>query len=187
MNSQDKKTRPLALLALAASIITSGALLGATTNAINGKISPQYFQSIMGWRHIKHLWSTIIAQGIFEGLIYGLIFSVVFSLVVGIVSKAQCTYSYAMRHMLAIIAGVLGCWILGGLIGMGLAFLSPDFYRQTFYEVPEQLGPMMRFAWVGGSIWGMLLGSILAGAIGSVLFAVHWRQDFQLLTCTESH
>lgn len=176
MDSQSQKTQPLALLAIAATVIASGAFVGTITNAINGAISPEYFRIVMRWHDVEHIWRTTIAQGIFEGLIYGVIFAVMFTLVVGIVSKGQCTYTFAIRYLFAIIVSVLACWIIGGLIGIGLAFLSPEFYQQTFYRVPDQTGPMLRYAWVGGSIWGAMLGGVLAGTIGSILFAVRWRQ-----------
>ena len=176
MSPATSHTRPIALLAIAATAVGAGAFIGATTNAINGAVSPAYFQSIMQWGEVEHIWRASVAQGIFEGLIYGLVFSVVFTLVAGIVSKAQCTYAFAVRQLLAIIIGVYCCWVIGGLIGMGLAALSPDFFQRTFFRVPEQRGDMLRYAWVGGSIWGAMAGGVLALAIGAILFAIGWRR-----------
>jgi hypothetical protein len=177
MIDQDKKVRPFALLALAASAVGAGAFVGATTNAINGIVSPRYFQYVMHWGEIEHAWRAVLAQGIFEGLIYGVLFSIVFTLVVGIVSRGRSTYPEAMRYLLAIVGGTYFCWIVGGLVGMGLAWLSPEFYQRTFYRVPVQNGELFRYAWVGGSIWGALAGSVLACVIGSVLYAVRWRRN----------
>lgn len=115
-------------------------------------------------------------QGIFEGLIYGLMFSVVFTLVVGLVSRARCPFNFAFGHMLAIVVAIYCCWAAGGLIAMGLATLSPEFYRNAFIGVPDDFGPMLRYAWVGGSIWGAMFGGLLAVVVGSIVFAVRWRQ-----------
>ena len=179
MSFQDNTVRPFTLLALAASAIGAGALVGATTNAINGIVSPEYFQIVMRWGDVEHTWRTILAQGIFEGLIYGIIFSVIFTLVIGVVTKGRCTYLVALKYMTAIISGVYFCWIVGGVVGLGLAWLSPEFYQRTFYRVPVQYSEMFRYAWVGGSIWGALAGSVLACVIGLVLFAVRWRENMK--------
>ena len=169
--------RPLALLAIAGTVVSGGALIGASTNAINGAVSPVYFQKVMAWQEVENVWRASVAQGIFEGLIYGVFFSVTFTLVVGLVSKARCSYAFAVRYLVGMVIGIYCCWAAGGLIGIGLASLSPEFYRRTFFDVPQQFGAMLRYAWVGGSIWGAMFGGLLAVAIGSVLFASRWRRS----------
>ena len=59
---------------------------------------------------------------------------------------------------------------------MGLATLSPEFYRHSFHGVPEDFGQMLRYAWVGGSIWGIQFGGLASVIVGSVLFRAKWRQ-----------
>lgn len=173
---EPRSVRPLAILGVAASVVLGGAILGATTNAINGAISPHYFRVIMGWHEVENIWTAAVAQGIFEGTIYGILFAAVFTLVVGVVSRAECPYAVAMRYVLWILAGIYGCWLAGGLIAMGLASLSPEFYRRTFVGVPDAFEPMLRYAWVGGSIWGAMFGGLLAASIGSTIFAVNWKR-----------
>lgn len=172
---QTQQTQPVALVLIAATAIAGGAVIGASTNAINGAISPDYFRNIMGWYGVEQIWRASIAQGIFEGLIYGFMFSVVFTLVVGLVSRARCSFTFAFRHLLAIVVAIYCCWAAGGIIAMGLATLSPEFYRNTFIGVPVSFGPMLRYAWVGGSIWGVMFGGLLSVVIGSILFAVRWH------------
>jgi hypothetical protein len=171
-----QESQPVALLLIAATAILGGAVIGASTNTINGVVSPEYFRNIMRWHDVEQIWRASIAQGIFEGLIYGIMFSVVFTLVVGLTSRARCSYPFALSHLLAIVAAIYCCWATGGLIAMGLATLSPEFYRSTFIGVPDAFGPMLRYAWVGGSIWGALFGGLLSVVIGSILFAVRWRR-----------
>ncbi len=171
-----ENARPVALILIAATAIVAGAVIGASTNAINGALSPLYFRNIMRWHDVEDVWRASIAQGIFEGLLYGLLFSVVFTLVVGLVSRARCSFKLAFRHMFVIVLAIYCCWAAGGLIAMGLATLSPEFYRNAFIGVPDDFAPMLRYAWVGGSIWGAMFGGLLAVMIGSVLFAVRWRR-----------
>lgn len=71
---------------------------------------------------------------------------------------------------------VVGCWVLGGLVAMGLAALSPEFYRRAFIVVPEAWGPMLRYALVGGSIWGAMFGGLLSAILGPIVFRSRWRQ-----------
>ena len=175
--TQTQHAQPVALLLIAATAIVGGAVIGASTNAINSAVSPTYFRNIMRWHDVEHIWQASIAQGIFEGLIYGIICSIAFTLVVGLVSRARCSFTFALRHLLAILVAIYCSWAAGGLIAMGLATLSPEFYRHTFIGVPESFGPMLRYAWVGGSIWGAMFGGLLAVMIGSVLFAVRWRHS----------
>lgn len=169
-------TLTVALLSIAASAIVGGAIIGASTNAINGAVSPAYFRNIMQWHNVENIWRASIAQGILEGLLYGILFSLVFTTVVACVSGGECSFTFALRHLLAIIAAIYCCWMAGGLIAMGLATLSPEFYHNTFIGVPDAFGEMLCYAWVGGSIWGALLGGVLGCVIGSVLFATHWRR-----------
>ncbi|QDV22211.1 hypothetical protein [Aureliella helgolandensis] len=173
---QSENTNPVALLLIAATASVGGAVIGASTNAINGAVSPLYFRNIMRWHDVEDIWRASIAQGIFEGLIYGIMFSVVFTLVVGLVSHARCSFRFAARHMFVIAVAIYGCWAVGGLVAMGLATLSPEFYRKAFIGVPDHFNPMLRYAWVGGSIWGAMFGALLAVVIGSVLFAMRWRR-----------
>lgn len=176
MDRTDGGLRLLALFGVAASTIFAGAFIGATTNAINGAVSPTYFVNVLGWTDVENVWRASIAQGVFEGLLYGVVLSLAFTFVVGIVSRVRAPYGFALRHILAMVCGVYVCWALGGVLATGLAALSPDFYRETFLGVPEERGEMLRYAWVGGSIWGAMSGGPLAVVVGSVVFAARWNR-----------
>jgi hypothetical protein len=65
----------------------------------------------------------------------------------------------------------LGGWVVGGLAAMGLASFSPEFYRNSIIGAPQEQAALLRYAWVGGSIWGIELG----GVIGTVLACVVYR------------
>jgi hypothetical protein len=169
--------RPLALSGIALTGVLAAAGLGAITNAVNGWVSPLYFVTILGWRGVEDVWRASIAQGLFEGLGFGVFLSLVFASGVGIITRVSCTYGFAARHLLAIMAGALACWLIGGTAAMGLAALSPEFYRRAFIGVPEEFGPMLRYAWVGGSIWGLELGGLMSVALGLVVLRGNWLRS----------
>ncbi|MGD0091121.1 MAG: hypothetical protein ABSE73_14480 [Planctomycetota bacterium] len=172
-----QEPRPLALAGAALSGILASGFLGGTTNAINGWVSPGYFVTILHWRGVQDVWRASIAQGIFEGLLFGVLFSVVFTVATGIITGARCSFWFALKHWLGILGGAYVCWALGGLAAMGLATLSPEFYRRAFIGVPEEFGPMLRYAWVGGSICGAELGGLVSVVVGLLILRANWRRQ----------
>jgi hypothetical protein len=172
----ERPLRPLDLVGIAVTGVLAGGVLGATTNAVNGAVSPAYFVTVLGWQGVADVWRASVAQGAFEGLLFGVIFSLLFTSLVGIITRASCPYSLALKHLLGIVAATYGCWTLGGLAAVGLASLSPEFYHRTFFGVPERGGEMLRYAWVGGSIWGAELGGLVSVILGLVAFRADWRR-----------
>ncbi len=168
--------RPFALVGLAVTGIVAGAALGALTNSINGWVSPLYFRNILRWHDVEDVWRASIAQGIFEGLIFGIFLSLVFVIVAGIVSKTRCSYRFGSTVLLVVVGAALVCWSIGGLLGMGLATLSPEFYRHAFKGAPRDSVEMLRYAWVGGSIWGIEFGGFLLTILGSFWFYARWQR-----------
>lgn len=168
--------RPLVLVGAALTGVVASAFLGAVTNAVNGWVSPLYFVTIMRWQGVADVWRASIAQGIFEGLLFGVFFSLVFTVGVGIITGASCSYRFAAGHLLGVVAGALCCWLIGGVAAMGLASLSPEFYRRAFRGVPDEWGAMLAYAWVGGSIWGVQLGGLMAVVLGLVVLRGRWRR-----------
>jgi hypothetical protein len=140
-------------------------------------VSPAYFVTILGWQRVEDVWRASIAQGAFEGLLFGIPFSLLFAVGTGIITSASCSISFALKHLLGILGGAYFCWTFGGLAAMGLATLSPEFYRQAFFGVPEEFGPMLRYAWVGGSIWGAEFGGFASVVVGLVILRANWRSQ----------
>ena len=165
------------LLSLASTVALTGGLVGASMNAINGLISPDYFRAVMGWRSVDAVWRSSIAQGAFEGLVYGALFAVIFTSVVGFIGGARCSYARAARPLLHVAVVIYASWALGGLASVALALVGPEFFGRTFRGVPSELSAMIRYAWVGGSIWGAMFGGLLGLSIGSATFAARWRSD----------
>lgn len=171
-----QETNFLTIIWVALTCVLTSGLIGATINSINGYVSPIYFQNILGW-NFQDIWTASIAQGILEGMIYGVIFSIIFGATVALVTKGKATYRFAFRYLVKIIGIVYLCWILGGLIAMGLAALSPDFYRQTVRAVPEEFGQMIGYAWVGGSIWGGMFGGLFGLTLGVIGVKTSWKKE----------
>ena len=67
------------------------------------------------------------------------------------------------------------CWTIGGLLAMSLASLSPDFYKSHFIAVPTEKIEMLKYAWVGGSIWGCTSGGLLGAFLGIVIIKNSWK------------
>jgi len=168
--------RPFALVGLAVTGIVAGAALGALTNSINGWVSPLYFRNVLRWQDVEDVWWASIAQGIFEGLLFGILLSLAFVIVAGIVSKARCGYRFGAAVLLAVVAAAFVCWMIGGLLGMGLAALSPEFFRHAFKGVPQDFAELLRYAWVGGSITGIQFGGVAAMILGSFVFYARWQR-----------
>jgi len=169
--------RPFALVGLFVTGTVAGAALGALCNSINGWLSPHYFRNIFRGNDVQDLWRASLAQGIFEGLLFGIFLSLVFVIVAGLVSKVRCSYRFGATVLLAVVAIALVCWLIGGLVGIGLAALSPDFFRHAFRGAPSDCPDMLRFAWVGGSILGLQFGGVAALILESFAFYARWQRQ----------
>jgi len=170
-------TRPMTLIGIAITGVLVSALFGGITNAFNDWVSPNYFVVVMQWDGIDDTGLASVAQGILEGIIFGVIFSLLFTVATGLITLASCSFGFAFRHMLWILLGVFGCWVVGGLLAMGLATLSPKLYRGLFIGVPREFGPMLGYAWVGGSIVGAQLGGFVSVLMGLVILRANWLRS----------
>lgn len=165
----------LTIIIVALTAILLGGLIGAITNMINGAVSPYYFKAIMGWE-FDGIWIASIAQGIFEGLLYGVVFSIIFTTAFGIITKGQAPYKFALQQLIKITVIVFSCWTIGGLIAILLATLSPDFYKSHFLYIPTDRFEKIKYAWVGGSISGGIIGGLISTILGVVIIKNSWTQ-----------
>jgi len=155
--------------------IVGAATIGALTNVINGQVSELYYRTILHWHSVENIQRAIIAQGVFEGLICGLILSTLFTAVIAVVSGARCSYALGARFVSGLFATVFACWVLGGVLAIGLVWLSPEFYCSHFIGVPSGVAEQLRYAWVGGSIWGVQFGGVAVTFLFMALFRAKWR------------
>lgn len=170
-------TRPVrlpALMGIAATTVFASILVGSTTNVINGAVSETYFMSVMGWR--DHVWAWSVLQGALEGFVFGLLLSVVLTTTIAIITRASCEFGTGVRWLLRIVLAAYALWILGGICGAALAASQPRFFQSNFIGVPAERTEMLRYAWVGGSIWGAYVGGPLAIIVALILFRRTWRR-----------
>ena len=147
---------------LAAACWALGAASGALLNAVNGQISPAYFQRVLHW-DFPGIAAAAVLQGVFEGSLY----AVLAALVLG-----WGWMRGGGNRPEQVVLGIVGWWavgaVLGGGVGCGLAAASADFFTATFPPSDGLAGgALLQFAWVGGSIQGALIGAAL-GTLGAV-------------------
>jgi hypothetical protein len=176
-------TTPFATLLVS---IIGGGLLGALTNFINGRVSPLYFKNIMRWKEVANIPRAAIAQGILEGLICGLIFGTIFVVAVSIISRLRVPIGQSITYLGFLFFSAFLAWCMGGVTAMALAWISPDFYRHVFIGVPEEPSSMLRYAWVGGSIWGVQFGGFALLIVWVVVFGIKWRATNRVQTPQET-
>lgn len=157
--------------------IVGGGVLGAVTNLINGRVSPLYFQNIMRWSDVSDVPRAAIGQGIFEGLICGLVFGTIFVTGVSLISKLRLSIRSSLSFLGLLIGSAFLAWCVGGLLAILLAWISPEFYRRSFFGVPEDFSSMLSYAWVGGSIWGVQFGGFGLLIIWIAVFRSKWNSS----------
>ncbi len=179
MTIENKQSNFLTIFYVALSCVALGGFIGATTNMINGAVSPYYFRVVMYWE-FEDIWMASVAQGIFEGLLYGVFFALIF---------ATGFDSLAFNQLRKLIAVVFACWTMGGLLAMFLAVLSSNFYKGHFPLAPSDKMELIKFAWVGGSILGGMIGGLLSAVFGVVItknsWAKVWRRDKKVILLGE--
>ena len=171
----ERKTNLVTPFASLGTAVLGGGILGALTNAVNGRVSPLYFQRVMRWDDVEDIASATIAQGIFEGLLMGLFLGLVFVVSVSAISKLRADIIEALALLGKIFGSAFIVWIIGGLLAIGLAILSPEFYRSALIGVPEETELLLPYAWVGGSIWGIQFGGFVLLVVWLVVFAIQFK------------
>jgi hypothetical protein len=152
-----------------------GALLGALTNLINGSISWEYFSIVMGWDPVASGFLAI-PQGMLEGGALGTLFGVVVAFAFGVMTRFSGGLALAVRAWLLAAMTVLVCWTIGGACGAILGYTEPDLFRALFPLSRALSAGIVRFAWVGGSIWGAYAGTVVGCVLACVYLYVKWRR-----------
>lgn len=154
----------MGLLWLALIPLLLGPIIGVLTNFINADVSKEYFEIVMGWNLDYVSISTLaMLQGAFEGFIYGAIFSLVFTVYVARTNRAVLGKKFFRSIFIRVVVIVIICWLLGGIVGVmvlkNFPEVGPNFNNVlTFGETYLR----ERFGWVAGSIWGGMIGGVLA-------------------------
>jgi hypothetical protein len=152
----------------------AGALFGAATNVINGRVSADYFAIVMSWDGQTAAVRAIV-QGLFEGWAAGLLLGFFFCVVIAASTRLRCPPPLALRTLAIAPATAAAGWVIGGAIGVTLALLWPQLWGFFFVGVPPRVN-LPRFAWVGGSIWGAYAGAVIGLVIASVTLHRRWQR-----------
>jgi hypothetical protein len=100
--------------------------------------------------------------------LFGTGFSLIFTIAALCIFKKECSYYLGLNYLAVIILGAFLGWFVGGIAGYGLAFLSEDWIRTQFMQGCISISPI-RFAWVGGSIYGIELGGLISLPLAIVM------------------
>lgn len=174
---QDHSTRqirwatPFCLIGICALL---GAVLGAATNVTNSIVSPYYFRVVLWLWPVSDVRPYAIVQGAREGAALGLFFGLVFAAATAWTSRMRARARWALDVVPWVFVIVLACWAAGGIVSVALAAAFPGFYQSAFLMVPAQAGERLRYAWVGGSIWGAYVGTLVAAIAGCVMIRRRW-------------
>lgn len=164
---------PLVVLATA---IVVGIAMGALTNLINVRISREYFEKVMWWSGSVAVETRLaIQQGMLEGGALGTIAGIALSVTIAASARLRCPAGFGLRTLAVALGLALVCWFIGGGVGAFLGSTVPALWGTRFISVP--LGAStVRFAWVGGSIWGAYAGTVIAALISTVGFHLRWKR-----------
>jgi hypothetical protein len=176
LDNEEKELGPIkigALLQIAIMLIFAGALIGASTNLVNGLASPLYFKNIMGW-NFSGIWKAAISQGIFEGALYGVIFSLIYTILFAFITKVRGDWNFAKSIIIKAVRLIYVCWVIGGIAAILFAFVFWEGYDQAIIKVPQEIGSRIGYAWVGGSIIGGMVGGIIAVPYSLIITTRNW-------------
>lgn len=170
---EKKASLNFGLLAFLIPII--GGVIGGTTNWINGKISKEYFKLVMDWNFPNVRYVAII-QGIFEGLGYGIVFSCIFTIGFAWITKMKADWGFTIQQLKKIVLIIYGGWFLGGSLTMLFTLVFPaTFEAYLIYILSTKKLALVRFAWVGGSVWGGMIGGVIALIWGLINTKKEWK------------
>jgi len=67
--------------------------------------------------------------------------------------------------------------IVGGICGVVVAAIDPVWFSNSFMGVPQDDSQMLRYAWVGGTIWGEELFGLVPMIVVLWIFRRNWRRN----------
>jgi hypothetical protein len=163
---------PLGILVIG---LAGGAVLGAATNVVNGSVSGEYFSIVMGWNSIEAPFLAI-PQGMLEGSGLGAGFGIVVAISFAASTKLRGRSDLALRAWGIAVLVALVCWGAGGGCGVAIASCSPNLFHAMFPQSRAAV-ELVRYAWVGGSIWGGYGGTVVGSVVACIYLHVRWRRE----------
>jgi len=162
--------KPFALWGLS---VLLGAAFGAATNVSNSVISPTYFRRVMGWS--GDVVGAAVLQGALEGAITGCAFGIAVAVAATVVTKLKCRPGALIGVLPLAFVVAFAFWLLGGMIGAVSARVLAPVWLWAVPFAPRAPMALVRFGWVGGSIWGAYLGSVIGLICSVVMLRRRWR------------
>lgn len=163
-NTALRQQRPITHLLLFLTGVGMSMFLGLFCNAINGRICLTYYTAVLRVvRESAEPFRVVLVQGLFEGVCFGIPLALLFVIGLGVINRFRTSYTTGLKFLSMIGGLTILFWGLGGSIALGMAALSTEWYRGTFYVAKEiALSEIPAFAWVGGSIWGLEIGGVVS-------------------------
>lgn len=151
-----------------------GSVLGAATNVGNSFISPDYFRIVMNWWAIPDVRVYAITQGAIEGAVLGGAFGIFIAIAGAFITRLRGTLTLTSGALLLAYCVVFVCWVLGGVTGVVFASVAPQTFMDMVMVRNMPRTTLLRFAWVGGSIWGAYGGTLIAMVAGVIFLRRRW-------------
>lgn len=153
-----------------------GWVAAVITNGVNGVVSTEYFDLVMGGRWD---WLAVVMQGIFESTLYGFLGSLV--LVPLYCGLTGCRYPLGRWRL----GGVwIGVWVvglvvvghlLGGMVGAAWATFGSQSFKQEFWP-SRGASHLTHFGYVGGAIWGAMFTGAMSVLMLVLTLVFGWRR-----------
>ncbi len=150
--------------------------IGTGTNFINGHISLIYFQTLVGWMYGQMGIGDVVFQGLLESTVVGLIFTLIFGVTYAASTGARCPVRPVIRIVATAVGIAFALWIVGGVLGLLWATLSPSSFRAAIPIIPDDLTDLHGWGWVGGSIIGAYVGGVLTIFGSPIVLHFYWRR-----------
>jgi hypothetical protein len=157
--------------------IVTGACIVAFTNAVSAWLSPISFYIFLAKTDVigRPVWDSIMI-GLFKGGMYGGLAGMVFGVVGRPVMTSLCAFRVARRSFLLLLISLIGCWLLGGVCAVSVSFFSSSWLRATTPTgIPQEIGPLLGYAYGVGATWGRIVGGIAAVLAGGGWFVPKWK------------
>lgn len=141
--------------------VSSGLVLGAATNVINGYVSPEYVRDVMGWR-TPHIHAAAITQGAIEGSFYAVLATILLLFLAMLFTRRILTTRTIVQLQLSALFADTLLWFLGGATAVVTARYFPQICNPEYFGYTSDWPKAGYYAWVRGSIWGSVYGSVIA-------------------------
>ncbi|MEM6965568.1 MAG: hypothetical protein AAF573_12425 [Bacteroidota bacterium] len=177
-DNRQKRAETLAFTVVGGILL--GALIGASIAWISQEVCPEYFL----WKFTVS--SSSVAEeamliGGLRGALYGFIFSSIYAVMIAIITKSEAKVNFVFKQVKWFIPIVYACWLLGGLLFLGINYTKPLLLDSNYYMLIQIVDPQLRleYIWVLGSIKGGTVGGLGAILFGIIRLNNAWQKELR--------